>query len=414
MKKLITLCSLFASLSLTAAPEVNRQVIYEAGTNGYFTYRIASMVATKEGSLLAFAAARKGKGGDWDPINIVMRRSTDRGKSWQPLQVVVEDGDLPCDNAMPITDYETGEVHLLYQIDYAKCFYTKSSDDGVSWEKPVEITDVINRFKKIYPWVVLAPGPGHGIQMMNGRLVVPFWLSDGGGKEFGPNHRGHRPSIVVSVYSDDHGKSWQAGEVAVPDNDISVIPNETSVIQLADGRVMFNARNESINYRRLITYSEDGATNWSEPYFHDAFFEPICFASMVRYSMQPAQSKNRILFCNPDSRHDPWVAGKASTPRSARNRHRTNLTVRMSYDEGHTWPVSKIVDPGIAGYSDMAVTSDGTIHVLYEGGSIEGWDNNHFKNQAMSVVSFNLEWLTDGADRLDRKDKPLNQLLFER
>lgn len=86
----------------------------------------------------------------------------------------------------------------------------------------------------------------------------------------------------------------------------------------------------------------------------------------------------------------------------------------MSYDEGHTWPVSKVLDPGIAGCSDMAVTSDGTIHVLYEGGSIEGWDNNHFKNQAMSVVSFNLEWLTDGVDKLDRKDKPLNQLLLER
>lgn len=151
MKTFVTLVGLLASLSLAASSEMNRRVIYEAGTNGYFTYRIASMVATKEGTLLAFAAARKGKGGDWDPINIVMRRSTDMGKTWNPMQVVVEDGDLPCDNAMPITDYITGEVHLLYQIDYAKCFYTKSSDDGVSWETPVEMTTVIDEFKKIYP-----------------------------------------------------------------------------------------------------------------------------------------------------------------------------------------------------------------------------------------------------------------------
>jgi len=184
-------------------------------------------------------------------------------------------------------------------------------------------------------------------------------------------------------------------------------------VQLADGRVMFNSRNESINYRRLITTSPDGATNWSEPYFHDAFFEPICFGSMVRYSIQPLQSKNRILFCNPDSRHDPWVAGRPSTPRSAPNRHRTNLTLRMSYDEGHTWPVAKVLDPGIAGYSDLAVTPNGMIHVLYEGGSINGWDNNHFKNQAMSVLSFNLEWLTDGADQLSPQDQPLNQLVSE-
>lgn len=389
---------------------MTRTPLFIAGEDGYFTYRIASMVTSKEGTLLAFAAARKGKGGDWDPINIVMRRSADGGKTWEPMQVVVEDGDLPCDNAMPITDYITGDVHLLYQIDYAKCFYTKSTDDGLTWSEPVDITAAIDEFTAIYPWVVQAPGPGHGIQMMNGRLVVPFWLSNGGGKEFGPKHRGHRPSIVVSVYSDDHGKTWHAGEVAVPDNDVSVIPNETSVIQLVDGRVMFNSRNESMNYRRLITYSEDGATDWSEPYFHDAFFEPICFGAMVRHSMQPLHSKNRILFSNPDSRHDPWVAQRQSTPRSARNRHRTNLTVRMSYDEGHTWPVSKVIDPEISGYSDMAVTPDGMIHLLYEGGSIEGWNNNHFKNQAMSVVSFNLEWLTDGADQVTASDQPFNQL----
>ena len=390
---------------------MSRSVLYQAGEGGFYTYRIASMVATKQGSLLAFAAARKGTGGDWDPINIVMRRSLDGGKSWEPMRIVVQDGEQPCDNAMPITDYITGEVHLLYQIDYARCFYTKSSDDGATWSEPVDITATLETFKSVYPWVVQAPGPGHGIQMHNGRLVVPFWLSDGGSRESGPNHRGHRPSIVVSVYSDDHGKTWQAGEVAVQDNDVSVIPNETSVIQLVDGRVMFNSRNESINYRRLITMSKDGATGWSDPYFHDAFFEPICFASMVRHSAKPAHSKNRILFANPDSRHDPWVAAEATTPRSARNRHRTNLTVRMSYDEGHTWPVSKVIDPGIAGYSDLAVTPDGRVHLLYEGGAIAGTGDNHFKNQAMSVVSFNLEWLTDGADRLEVGDLPLNALI---
>ena len=85
---------------------------------------------------------------------------------------------------------------------------------------------------------MLAPGPGHGIQMTSGRLIVLFWLSTGGGKEFGPNHRGHRPSTVVSMYSDDHGKSWNAGEVAVHDNDTTINPSESSCIQLADGRII--------------------------------------------------------------------------------------------------------------------------------------------------------------------------------
>ena len=385
--------------------------LFEAGTEGYYTYRIASLVSSSQGTLLAFCAARKGNGGDWDPIDIVMRRSTDSGVSWEPAKILVHSEGIPCDNATPIVDYVTGEVHLLYQIDYARCHYMKSGDDGKTWAQPVEITPTIDQFKKVYPWVVLAPGPGHGIQLKNGRLVVPFWLSDGGGKEFGPNHRGHRPSIVVSAYSDDHGKTWLAGEVAVPDNDTTVIPNETCCIQLADGRVLFNSRNESLNYRRLFTYSNDGATHWSKPVFADAFFEPICFGSMCRHSLQPYQSKNRILFCNPDSRHDPWTAAKPSTPRSARNRHRINLTVRMSYDEGLTWPVSKIIDPGIAGYSDLAVTPDGIIHCFYEGGSIDGTGGNHYKNTHMSVVSFDLPWLTDGKDQSGKKDKPNNSYI---
>lgn len=402
MKKTIILVFvslLIGSSCFAQSGESRRQTIYEANTEGYYIYRIPALVASPKGTLLAFCSARKGKGGDWDPIDIVLRRSSDSGKTWTPTKTIVHKDSLPCDNPMPIVDYQTGEIHMLYQINYARCYYIKSTDDGQTWSEPVDITFVIEQYKSFYDWNVLAPGPGHGIQMTNGRLVVPFWLSTGGRK--------HRPSIVVSVYSDDHGKTWKAGEVAVPDNDTTVIPNETCCIQLADGRVMFNSRNESPNYRKLVTFSKDGATNWSEPYFTDAFFEPICEASMCRFSLKPFQSKNRILFCNPDSRQDPWIAERKSTPRSAPNRHRTNLTVRMSYDEGETWPVSKVIDPGIAGYSDLAVTPDGMIHCLYEGGSLTG---SHTQNNHVTVVSFSLEWLTEGKDKLEKKDKPLNRI----
>lgn len=383
-----------------------KQVLFEAGTHDYFLYRIPSMACTREGSLLVFCAARKGVGGDWDPIDIVIRRSTDGGKSWEPQKLLVHNEGFLSDNAVPIVDHKSGEVHLLYQVGYSRCYYKKSADDGLSWSDPVDITPAIESFRAFYPWTVVAPGPGHGIQLRTGRLIVPLWLSPSGSEEFGPKNRGHRPSIVVSLYSDDHGLNWKAGELAVPDNDVSVIPSETSCLELADGRVLFNSRNESSNYRRLFTYSKDGAGNWTIPVFADELFEPVCCGSMCRFSMQPFQSENRILFCNPDSRHDPWMAEYAATSRSARSRRRVNLTVRMSYDEGLTWPVSRVIDPGVAGYSDLAVSPDGTIHVFYEGGTIPG-ARNPDQYAHMSLASFDLEWLTGGKDRIPDNEKPL-------
>lgn len=399
---IVLLCAALCTVGSVATAERAvpvRQTLFEAEKDGYYVYRIPSLVATKKGTLLAFCSARKGTGGDWDPIDVVLRRSEDGGKTWSPMEIVVHREGLPCDNATPIIDYRTGEIVLLYQINYARCFCTRSSDDGRTWSEAVEITPVIETYRKIYDWKVLAPGPGHGIQLTDGRLVVPFWLCD---RTLG----GHRPSIVVSVYSDDHGRTWKPGEVAVPDNDYTVIPNETCCIQLADGRVLFNSRNESSQYKRLITYSKDGATGWTEPVFSNDFFEPICQATLCRYSIKPHQSKNRILFCNPDSRHNPWEGRRANTPRSAKNRLRCNLTVRMSYDEAETWPVSKVIDPGIAGYSDLAVTADGRIHCFYETGELEG--KGHFHTRQLDIVSFDLPWLTDGKDRMEESDQPLN------
>ncbi len=93
----------------------------------------------------------------------------------------------------------------------------------------------------------------------------------------------HRPSVTSTIYSDDKGTTWHAGEIAVPDTPEWVFPNETAAIQLEDGRVMLNVRTESKAHRRLVVYSKDGATNWSHPEFQPQLLEPICFASMVRF-----------------------------------------------------------------------------------------------------------------------------------
>ena len=207
----------------------------------------------------------------------------------------------------------------------------ESSDDGATWSEPVDITATFERFRPEYEWRVLATGPGHGIQLKSGRLLVPVWLSTGTGGH------GHRPSVTATIYSDDHGRTWQRGDIAVPDTSEFIFPNETAAVELADGRVMLNVRSESKENRRLITISPDGASGWSKPFFHDELLEPICEASMARLSLFPPSDRNRLLFSNPDTLEPR--PGERAVP--GKNRMRKNVSVKLSYDEGRTWPVTK-------------------------------------------------------------------------
>jgi sialidase-1 len=267
-----------------------------------------------------------------------------------------------------------------------RCFYQRSTDDGIGWSTPVEITRTFDAFRPDYDWKVLATGPNHGIQLKTGRLVVPVWLSTGTGGN------AHRPSVTATIYSDDRGETWKAGAIAVPCTDEWINPNETGAVELADGQVMLNVRNESKTHRRLVTTSKDGATGWSTPTFDDALVEPICMAGLVRYSSSSAEggsnNRNRLLFSNPNNlaRAD----GKAEPGKS---RDRKNVSVKLSYDEGRTWPVNKTVEPLWSAYSDLAVTHQGTILCFYGCGAKPG-----FAGDALRLARFNLEWLTDGKD----------------
>ncbi len=228
--------------------------------------------------------------------------------------------------------------------------------------KPIEITKTFEAFRKDYDWKVLAPGPNHSIQLKNGRLLVPVWLSTGTGGG------AHRPSVTATIFSDDAGNTWHAGEIAVPNTEEFVNPNETVAIQLTDGRVMLNVRNESKARRRIIVTSPDGATQWSEPRFQDDLIDPVCMAGLTRYNHD---GKNLLLFSNPD------------TPRGRRN-----VTVRISKDEGKTWPMSRSIEPGYSAYSDINVTPAGTILCFY-GRS----EKPNFAGDRLTIARFNLQWL---------------------
>ncbi|MCB9385166.1 MAG: exo-alpha-sialidase [Bryobacterales bacterium] len=403
--RLLALLLLAAGLSPAAGPFLEKVNLFEAQTGGYEHYRIPAIVVTAKGSVLAFTEARKNPGGDWGPIDILMRRSTDGGRTWDaprkvahvdgPIQqnaVALEQGlakpgEVTYNNVVPIVDRETGAIHLLFCVEYARAYSMSSDDDGLTFSKPVDITPTFERFKSDYAWRVLATGPGHGIQLQSGRLLVPVWLSNGTGGH------AHRPSIVSVIYSDDHGRTWERGEIAATHPYLQN-PSETLAIELVDGRVMLNIRHELPAHRRAIVYSRDGAHDWTTPLLHPQLVEPVCMGSIIRLSSKLGGSdRNRILFANPYSQ-------EPRDPTKPEGSHvRQNVSVYLSYDEGDTWPVIRSVEPGVSGYSDLAVLDDGTALLFYERGSPSG-SGTHV--QYLTVARFNLEWLTEGKDTLGR------------
>jgi len=396
--------AMLASVSATraAAPFFQQLDLFKVGDDpAYQLYHIPGVVVTAKGTVLAWCEARKRAAGvsDWDDIRILLRRSTDDGKTWSAPKSIadvpgpkvknpfamrmknVDPKDVTYNNPVLIAGRD-GAVHMVFCLEYMRCFYQRSTDDGVSWSAPFEITAAFEKFKSAYDWKVLATGPNHGIQLRSGRLLVPVWLSTGTGGN------AHRPSVTATIYSDDSGKSWHAGDIAVPNTEAWINPNETVALELADGRVMLNVRNESKTHRRLVTISKDGATGWSTPKFDDALLEPICMAGLIRYSTEATGGRNRILFSNP---HNLERADGKAEP--GKNRDRKNVSVKLSYDEGKTWAVNKTVEAGWSAYSDLAVTKAGTILCFHGRG-----EKANFAGDRLTLTRFNLEWLTDGKD----------------
>lgn len=380
--KLFTLLSLiFVPAVSVAEPLLEKSEVFPPGFNNIARYRIPGIVVTTKGTVLAYCEARKNDSRDWGEIEIHLRRSTDGGKTWQPSQHIAHKADRiegnphkknsagareqTVNNPVAIMDNETGAIEFLYCVNYARCFSMRSTDDGVTWSQPVEITATFEPFRRHYDWKVIATGPGHGIQMQSGRLVVPIWLAYGGIGD-------HKPSAAATIYSDDHGNSWKAGDLCLPNEGDLGNPNETMITQLSDGRVMLISRNISQASRKIVTTSADGATSWTKPAFHEQLWEPVCMASIVTH---PAGA---LLFSNPHT----LSVDKAGNPVPAGRGKRENLSIKLSHDDGKTWPINKTLDPGKAAYSDLAVLPDGTVLCLYE------------QADSIDCARFNLEWIS--------------------
>ncbi|MHA1680801.1 MAG: sialidase family protein [Promethearchaeota archaeon] len=400
-----------------------KSTVFIAGTRSNYCYRIPALVRTAKGTLIAFCEARQRSCSDWAHSSIMARRCLDpvnnlqgwdepfivkeservvEPRSWAEMvlagQYADERGldqdaddfipviDVCTNNPAPIVDQDGNTLHLIYCEHYDRAYYTKSTDDGITWSKSRDITPVLEGFRDEYDWTVIASGPGQGLQLSRGphagRLIVPFWFAS---NKDDPS--AHHPSEVGIVYSDDSGKTWERGDF-VPFTILK--PNESKVVQLVDDSVLIYSRSmqpkavDNPRFTRAWSISRDGAHDWSEYSFETTIPEPICMGSMVRLSWPSGDRKSMILYTLPNP---PAIGGPhAST--------RVNLTAWLSDDEGKTWPIFKTIEAGSAAYSDLAVDPEnGWIYCLYENGSIPGKSGAY---NGISVVKFNVEWLTDG------------------
>lgn len=358
----VILSSFVLSHSSLRAAEPEQVDVFVAGKDGYHTYRIPAVIVTPKGTVLAFCEGRKKGTSDTGDIDLLLKRSFDGGKTWQAQQLVWDDGPNTVGNPCPVIDRSTGTIWLPLTRNLGgdtekkiedgtskgtrTIWVTKSTDDGATWAKPVEITATAKDPK----WTWYATGPGCGIQLKSGRLVIPCDHRIGGS-------RAMRSHVLIS---DDHGATWKLGGV------LGEKTNECQVIEREDGSLLLNMRSYHGKDRRAVATSKDGGLTWSEVKLDEALVEPVCQASLLRYP-----GKGRVLFANP-----------ASTKRE-------KMTVRLSSDDGATWPVAKLLHAGPAAYSALAVLPDGAVGCLYERGRKSAYET-------ITFARFPLEWLTDG------------------
>jgi sialidase-1 len=342
------------SPSARAQPDhLQKKTIFTSGANEYHTYRIPAMVVTTKGTILAFCEGRTKSSSDTGNIDIILRRSTDNGRTFAPPQIIRDDGQNVCGNPCPVIDRHTGHIWLLMtgnlgadherliidskSKDTRRVFVTFSKDDGITWSKP---TDITNQVKK-KNWTWYATGPGSGIQLTRGkhnkRMLIPCDHIEAETKKY----------YSHIIYSDDHGKTWHIGG-STPQDKV----NECQAVELPDGSVMLNMRNyDRAQKTRAVSISQDAGLTWSKITHHPTLIEPICQAGLTAYQTPKPSENFYIFFSNP-----------------AHTTSRINMTVRASLDNGKTWPLSKQLHPGPSAYSCLAVLADGNIACLYEAG----------------------------------------------
>ncbi len=370
--KKIAVFILFGVISagcMSAQPTITP--VFISGSEGHKIYRIPAIIGLPNGDILAFCEGRVNDGGDFGDINIVMKRSSDKGKTWGDIQLVAEFDTLQCGNPAPVVDltdplYPNGRIFLFYNTGnnhegevrkgkgYKQVWYKTSTDGGYTWSTPVDITlqvhkpqkpDINPAYNFIEDWRTYANTPGHAMQFSNGkykgRIYVAANHSAGGPQKEAMDYKAH------GFYTDDHGKTFRMSEpVNMPGS------NESTAAPLSDGRLMMNSRNQRGDVKaRIVSISSDGGATWDTTFFDKNLPDPVNEGSLLNIGFK--KGKAILAFCN-----------------AADIAKRDNLTLRISYDEGKTWKKNFLIDStgkrANTAYSDIVRLNKKKIGILYE------------------------------------------------
>ena len=363
--KLIFFFLLFCSPFLnTQGTERKVTIIHKQGQFDCHTFRIPAMATTNQGTLLAVYDMRYNSRRDLQGhMDIGLSRSTDGGETWArpvPIMDMKKFGGLPedqngCSDPNILVDRKTGEIlvsavwthgkpgthqwvgkgsepgHSIHKS--SQFMMVRSKDDGLTWSEPENWTKRLKDPK----WCLFAPAPGNGINLMDGTLVMPTQGRDASGLPFSN-----------FMWSKDHGKSWTLSSPA-RDN-----TTECAVAELKDGSLMLNIRDnrnrkdKSKTNGRAVSVTKDMGKTWKvHSSDHGALPEPVCMASLISHDLK--DGRRVLFFSNPNSKYK-----------------REKMTVRMSLDQGKTWPKSILLDQKGGAYSSLAMVNDRNLGILYE------------------------------------------------
>lgn len=353
-------CSAASDASLTQTD------VFVSGNDGYHSYRIPAIETAPDGSIIAFAEARKYNADDpgfgRQDIDLVYKCSTDNGVSWSVMTVLEDPGESwSAANPATLVDRSNGRLWVFYLrsrpgrstetsrpgTDDMQTLARWSADNGQNWSEPVDLTDIARDMEDT-GWRASVPGPGGAIQARNGRLLVPMWKA---------------PFANFIIYSDDHGDTWKRSQL-VPANDGG---NENQLAALADGRILMDIRQEN-RPQRSFAESADGGLSWSEPRPGIPVTPVMC--AIERFCPPGESECNRILWTGP--------AGQ----------ERRRLMLRISEDEGKTFPAEKLISDGYAAYSDLTILKSGDVGVLWERGVQRGY-------QFITFTALDRNWITE-------------------